>query len=39
VGSNKDKGSNSNGGGHMQQSIKKGSGRNYGSGDGDWQRQ
>jgi hypothetical protein len=31
--SNEDNGGNSNGGGHMQQSIKKGSGRNNGNRD------
>ncbi len=39
MGSNKDNGGDSNGGGHMHQSINKGSGRNNGGGDGDWQRQ
>ncbi len=37
MGSNKDNGGISNGGGHMQQSIKKGSGISNGGGNGDWQ--
>ncbi len=37
MGSNKDNGGDSNCKGHMQQSNKKGSGRNNGSNNGDWQ--
>jgi hypothetical protein len=36
MGSNKDNSGNSDGRGHMQQSIKKGSRRNKGGGNGDW---
>ncbi len=38
MGSKEDNSGNSNGGGHMQLSIKKGSGRNNGGRDSDWQR-
>jgi hypothetical protein len=38
VGSNKDNGGNSNGRGHMQQSIKKSCRRNNGGSNGDWQQ-
>ena len=39
MGSNKNNGGNITGGGHMQQSIKKGNGINNGGSNSDWQRQ